>query len=134
MFDSDLDSETESEEESDKENSIIPRPEALGISEDGFRSTDSEGESDMIESEIDIQTTFSLLKTGFNIFDEFDYFKRVISSLYKSHGPQMEELISKLSESTQKSLRGLILMKKVEIGTNVVHRRMFKVVRAANKD
>ena len=132
--------ESSSDGESDKENyyNYAPRPAALGVNEDGSdvndyddnSSADSQG-SWIIESEIDIETSFALFKTGFNTFDEFDYFKKVISSLYQNHAPQMDQLISQLSEPIQKALKGLILVQKVDIGRNVVHRKVVKAVRSS---
>jgi len=86
-FDSDFDSSesesSESEDESDKENEDreTPNPESLGIDEEDkedwnrSESTDSNAHDDLLETEIDIQSAFSMFKTGFNSFDEFAYFK-----------------------------------------------------------
>ena len=105
-FDSDLDSEDDSEEDDESEGEG-DRQEVAGIGEelkdetfgeDG-ESTDEQEGDDILEAEIDVQSNFSIMKTGFNGFDEFKYFKHVIGQLYKKHAVEMEQLISQMSES-----------------------------------
>ena len=83
-FDDSEDDEGESDEDEDK--SYRPDPSALGLDENDKEenleendSTDSNENDELLETEIDIQSSFSIFKTGFNTFDEFDYFKKVIT-------------------------------------------------------
>lgn len=93
------------------------------------KSTDSEEGNESLESEIDIQTNFVMIKTGFNSFDEFNYFKHVWKELYKKHGQQMEVLINSLSQDTQKAIKALCQIRVFEKDGNVMHRRYVTVKR-----
>lgn len=123
------------DEEEDKENSNAPSLSALGMEEakgeyagDGD-STDGDEGDEVLEAEIDVQSNFAIMKTGLNSFDEFKYFQHVITELYKNHHEQMEMLVSQLSDTSQLSLRGLIQVKKFDVGNGVVHRRVVQVRR-----
>lgn len=101
-FDSDLDSEDESDEEGESDEE---REQVVGMGEEFKDMEEHEGEStdeqegdDILEAEIDVQSNFSIMKTGFNQFDEFKYFKHVIGQLYKKHAVEMEQLVSQMSE------------------------------------
>ena len=43
----------------------------------------------------------------------------------------MDSLISQLSPNVQKALKGLILVRRVEIGSTTVHRKFVKATRSA---
>ena len=101
-FDSDLDSEDESDEEGESDEE---REQVVGMGEEFKDMEEHEGDStdeqegdDILEAEIDVQSNFSIMKTGFNQFDEFKYFKHVIGQLYKKHAVEMEQLVSQMSE------------------------------------
>ena len=79
--DSDGEGESEGDSEDGSDQHEKPNLESLGVDKDDNweenDSTDSNEGDDLLETEIDIQSSFSIFKTGFNTFDEFDYFKKV---------------------------------------------------------
>lgn len=130
---------SDEESDEDKENRAnVPNPASIGIGEENKDqydmdndnvSTDSNEGDEILESEIDVQSNFAIMKTGLNSFDEFNYFKHVISELYKNHSQQMDMLISQLSDRCQKALKGLIQIKKFENKNGIVHRRVIQARR-----
>lgn len=95
--------------------------------DDKDQSTDSEGgDAGVIESTIDIQSNFSVMKTGFNSFDEFNYFKFVWKQLSQNHPQEMQALVGNLSEKTQKAIRNLCQVQHFEKNGRVIHRRIIK--------
>ncbi len=120
---------SEDEEESKRrhENMLSLIDEDDNAEEDKGDSTDSEGENtSTLESEIDVQSNFSVMKSGFNSFDEFNYFKFVWKQLSQNHPQEMQELANQLSEKTQKAIRNLCQVKHFEKNGRVVHRRIIK--------
>jgi len=142
-LDSDFDSEFESSEserdsEDDHNQTETPDPQLLGANEDeefnqDNDSTDSNDDDDILESEIDVQSNFSLMKSGFNDFDEFNYFKHVICELYKNHSGEMDSLISQLSEKSQKALRGLVQVRKIMKDDMIIHRKIVHAKRRGGR-
>jgi hypothetical protein len=139
-FDSDLDESSEgedlSDEDDDKENEArANNPLAVKFNEDNKEaieeddSTEEEHDDDLLESEIDVQSNFAIMKTGFNSFDEFNYFKHVISELYKNHQDDMSKLIAQLSENCQKSLKALIQVQQFDNEGTTIHRRFVNAKR-----
>lgn len=89
-FDSDSDfsdSDGEGESDDDEDDELNTHPNTYGLENvdkegnDENDSTDSNEADDLLETEIDIQSSFTIFKTGFNSFDEFDYFKKVIDKV-----------------------------------------------------
>lgn len=135
-FDSDLESSESENDSEDKENHVT-RPDPLNLGVDindekynqDDESTDENENDDIIESTIDVQSNFTMMKTGLTTFDEFEFFKSIISKLYKEHGSDMNTLISQLSEGSQNALKGLIQIKKIENENGVMHRKIVKARR-----
>jgi hypothetical protein len=140
-FDSDFDSEdTDSEDDSEGEDSDGYRHELMNNDEeekkngDDGDSTDENGDEEVLETEIDVQSAFSIIKTGFNTFDEFNYFKYVMSNLYANHGVQMEQLISQLPENINKAMQDLMQVQKVKLEDGKqLHRKVIKAKRNIRK-
>lgn len=95
-------------------------------------STDGNEGDEVIETEVDAQTAFSMMKSGFNEFDEFNYFKYVMTNLYSNHAQQMEGLIAMLPEATNKSLKDLMQTNIIQSNNGSIHRKIVKVRRAKN--
>lgn len=133
-FDSDFDSE-ESEESEEEDDYRIDAPhfdeEEKKNEKDDGNSTEEIDNDEVLETEIDIQSSFAIMKTKFNSFDEFEYFQYVMKNLYANHSKEMDILVAQLPKTVQNTISGLLQTKKVEnVGGSVtVHRKVVQAVR-----
>ena len=150
-FDSDFDSDSDSELDSegdynfdelsnhhnivdDSEDATHPLGNEEEKKDEGNESTDENENDELLETEIDIQSSFTIIKTNFNTFDEFNYFKYVMQTLYKNHGAQMDQLVAQIPEGVKKSLHDLMQVQKVEVeGGKKMHRKVIKARRTLKK-
>ena len=138
-YDSEFDSFSDSDESDEEEDenlgqrahniaSLADEENKNAALEDHAHSTESEGEeeNELLESEIDINSAFSTMKTGFNSFDEFNYFTLIWKKLSANHPQEMQTLLTQLGERTQNSIISLIQTKTFERNGHIMHRRIVK--------
>ena len=132
-LDSDLSDESSgTDEDSDYDAGFAPIDDNEEEKKNDGDSTDENEDNEILETEIDIQSSFAIMKTGFNSFDEFNYFKYVISNLYSSHGGQMDALLNQLPENSQIMIKKLLKVQKVECSNGSIHRPIHRVRRRGN--